>query len=236
MSYYPWILIYWNGTEFNPTVEIGNFGYYKNISVPFGPGSIGITINSYCWMNSDKVYFIKAEDVNGVFQPVQFGVRTNNTITWYNITLSGDKKSIASVEGTTGLTECIRLETYSTTNRNLAYSDEISAITDVIPTEATSSNKLADKEWVESELSDYTPLSSMSDYVTKDFFNQTIFDFGNGDVSAVAISGEINKTTMSDLGLFDSENEIWLKYPTSVRIGNSVTSLGIFAFSGCSSL
>ena len=49
-------------------------------------------------------------------------------------------------------------------------------------------------------------------------------------------TGEINKGTMSDLGLFDLENEIWLKPPTSVRIGNSVTSLGVFAFSGCSSL
>lgn len=147
-SYYPWTLTYWNGTQFATPVEIGNFGYYNGIGVPFGPGGATITvqIKSYCWMSNDKVYFIKANDVDGIFQPVQFGVRNNISITWYNITLSLDEKSIASVEGITGLTECTRPGIYDTTSRNIAYDDDLNALSGALSAYATTFD-------VESELS-----------------------------------------------------------------------------------
>ena len=64
---------------------------------------------------------------------------------------------------------------------------------------------------------------------------ETRITFSDGSSDTYEWSGEIDKQTMVDAGLFDENEWTWIKEPVTVDIGNTVTSLG-YSFSSCSSL
>lgn len=64
----------------------------------------------------------------------------------------------------------------------------------------------------------------------------TVFDFGNGDLSAFNWEGEITYQNMVDAGLFNEGEWTWTKMPVNVIIGNSVSCIGDSAFDCCSGL
>ena len=62
----------------------------------------------------------------------------------------------------------------------------------------------------------------------------TIIEFDDGSISSFEWKGEINKNTSINAGIRTQYS--WSKKPVAVKIGSSVTSLGINAFSGCTEL
>lgn len=89
----------------------------------------------------------------------------------------------------------------------------------------------ATQEWTNTQLATkqdaLTPaqLSAVDSVVDE---RATIFDFGNGDISAFNLVGEITQQTMTDLGLYEPYD--WIKPPVSVKVGTSVTNIGSYLF------
>ena len=67
---------------------------------------------------------------------------------------------------------------------------------------------------------------------------QTVITFTDNTTSTFDLSGEITKQTMIDAGLWDVEQDWWLKNPKSARIGSAVTSIGsgVFSYSSLTSV
>ena len=76
--------------------------------------------------------------------------------------------------------------------------------------------------------------TSLYDLVKDDHL--TIIEFDNGEARAFDWSGDISQTTMIDAGLYDDNEGSWILNPVYVRIGNGVTSIGSYAFYGCTNL
>ena len=65
----------------------------------------------------------------------------------------------------------------------------------------------------------------------------TIFDFGNGDLSAFGWTGELSRQNLIDAGLVvNVPRPKFVKNPDAVRIGGGVTSIGRQAFWNCTGL
>lgn len=58
----------------------------------------------------------------------------------------------------------------------------------------------------------------------------TDITFTDNTTSAFNWSGEITQQTMIDAGLFDGDENHWIKSPASVKIGTAVTVIGEYAF------
>ena len=65
---------------------------------------------------------------------------------------------------------------------------------------------------------------------------ETRITFSDGSSDTYEWSGEINQQTMIDVGLYDEYKLTWTKEPVTVDIGNTVTSIGDYAFEACSEL
>jgi hypothetical protein len=57
----------------------------------------------------------------------------------------------------------------------------------------------------------------------------TIFDFGNGDISALNLVGEITVQKLIDAGIHN-EDDTWIKDPVSVKLGTAVTGIDEYTF------
>jgi len=57
----------------------------------------------------------------------------------------------------------------------------------------------------------------------------TIFDFGNGDISALNLVGEITVQKLIDAGIHN-EDDTWIKDPVSVKLGTAVTGIDAYTF------
>ena len=58
----------------------------------------------------------------------------------------------------------------------------------------------------------------------------------DGTVETHNITGTLDQQWMIDNGYLDENEPVWLKTITQADIGNTVTSIGDYAFSDCSSL
>ena len=65
---------------------------------------------------------------------------------------------------------------------------------------------------------------------------KTKIAFADGTSQEYDWSGEINRQTMIDAGLFNGNANNWVKTPQTVEIGTKVTVIGEDAFHGCSGL
>ena len=65
---------------------------------------------------------------------------------------------------------------------------------------------------------------------------ETRFTLADGTVETYDITGTLDRQWMNDNGFFDISNIKWTKTITQVDIGNTVTSIGSFAFFHCSGL
>ena len=65
---------------------------------------------------------------------------------------------------------------------------------------------------------------------------RTVLYFDDGNSEIYDWSGEINRQTMTDAGLFDDGEYSWTKAITKAEIGTNVTRIGDYAFDGCTGL
>ena len=236
-TYLPWTLSYWDGTQLDPVVEIGNFRYFGTINYIVNRRKNSYALNSFAWIGGSTTYIITAEpDSNGVFQPIKIGVRSGTTWAWHNITLSADEKSIASVEGIEGQTECTRSGVSEKTYRNLAYTDELPTV----PSDVSSFNNDAGYITASAIPSNVSAFNNDANYVTasamatslaakQDALTQTqlsvinegvderktVIKYVNDDVVELDISGTIETSDIPDIGNVKK-----------IKFGTTVTELG----------
>ena len=91
---------------------------------------------------------------------------------------------------------------------------------------------MSDLETKQDKLSD--PQLSAIDSVVDE--RATVITFDNNTTSIFDWFGEITRQTMIDAGLWDVEEDAWIKIPKSVKIGSVVTSIGNEAFRDCGGL
>lgn len=89
---------------------------------------------------------------------------------------------------------------------------------------------------MDSTIFTYDPPSYVKDWIIENLPpKETIFDFGNGDISAIYLSGNIVTADLSIAGL-KTGNTAWTKQPISIKVGNDVTSLSTSVFRGAAEL
>lgn len=144
-SYYPWQLSMYDGTTFDPPLQM-NYGYYSTIAYKYNGRIRNLYVNSNCWVaiqtvdakNTKPYYIIAVEDENGSIIP-----DTNLYITGvaHPITFSTNKLSIETIDGVAGNITCTRQSTgtYQTELNYFAYEADLSAKADLsaIPTKTS---------------------------------------------------------------------------------------------------
>lgn len=65
---------------------------------------------------------------------------------------------------------------------------------------------------------------------------KTKLTFTDGSIEEYDWSGEINRQTMIDAGLFNRDSSTWIKELQTIEIGTNVTSIGNLAFNSCTNL
>lgn len=128
-TYAPWSLSMYNGTTFDPAIEM-KFGYYSTVAIRVGHRIRTIYLNSYGWLGGQ--YWIPAEaNESSIYLPTGFAYITDTSYTVLPITLSSDDLSIDAVDGQTGVITCTRTSySPSYTNRHLAFEDELESKAD----------------------------------------------------------------------------------------------------------
>lgn len=140
MEYYPWQLTKWFNDTFATPLQL-EFKYIGNIQVPLMPSMpipTSKAINQYGWIASSGQlthYIIKAEHTSpnnpDYFEATAIGKFDAPSSNFMPITISNNLKSVETVNGESGVVTCTRTNRYKTTNKTLAFRDELSAKADL---------------------------------------------------------------------------------------------------------
>jgi len=129
-TYYPWLLSMYNGTTFDPPLEM-TYGYRGTVAYKANGRVRSVQVNSNCWFAMRTVgttttpYYIKAvEDEYGQIQPDE---NFYTTATAHPITFSQDTLSIETIDGESGNITCTRqgTGTHIISQNYYAYEDAI---------------------------------------------------------------------------------------------------------------
>lgn len=116
-SQYPWQLSMYDGTTFDPPLELTYHSYVERLSYKENSSRLKfININSGCWWarhdidnKNSYVYYIKSvENENGQIVPDNNFNRNTNA---YPITFSSNNLSIETIDGVAGGITCTRQST-----------------------------------------------------------------------------------------------------------------------------